>query len=69
MKLKNMIRFYKGNKTLKRMKINILSLVFFLSSLLILEVFGQSSTCHYTCASCSGSEYFNCLTCPGNRGL
>lgn len=51
------------------MKNNILSLLLFLTCSLIIEVAGQNSTCHYTCASCSGSEYFNCLTCPSNRGL
>ena len=51
------------------MKMNNLSIVFVLSSLLIFCVLGQNSTCHYTCASCSAPEYFNCLTCPPNRGL
>lgn len=51
------------------MKIKILSIVLIFCSLLILDVLGQNLTCHYTCSTCSGTEYFNCLTCPPNRGL
>jgi len=25
-------------------------------------------TCHYTCNTCFGTEYYQCLTCPNNRG-
>lgn len=28
----------------------------------------SQTTCHYTCNTCSGTEYYQCLTCPTNRG-
>lgn len=36
--------------------------------LLVGLVSAQINDCHYSCSTCWGSEYYQCLTCPENRG-
>lgn len=42
-------------------------LVFFLIS--FVHIKAQNPACHYTCTTCTTPAYYDCLTCPLNRGL